>query len=269
MRRVYRWLPPLVRDAVRRWRRRGVRWSSAPQDWAAAGHLSSGYADADIAARVAAATRAVVSGQAAYERDSVLFTERDFRYPVVTALMHVAALNRGCLEVVDFGGALGSAFWQCRVYLDQLQSVRWQVVEQPSFVEAGREFTSDRLSFVSDVAALSSPAVPPLVLAGGVLQCIENPYAALDKLAGLRASHMLIDRLPLFDAAEDHLCIQRVPQSIYAASYPTWIFSRSRMLAHLSPQWRVVSEFSCEEGVCRTDEGLSFEFRGLYLEACR
>lgn len=229
--------------------------------------MSGGYSDGEIAERVANATRAVVDGRAAYERDSVLFAERDFRYPVVAALMHAAALNQGRLEVVDFGGALGSTYWQCRPLLDGLRHVRWQVVEQPSFVSIGRrEFTTDRLSFSESISSLSAPTQAQLILACGVLEYLENPTRQLSDLATLNASHLLIDRTPLHNGSEDRLCIQRVPKEIYRASYPCWILSRARFMAELASHWRVVSEFACDEGACRTDDGLEFEFRGMYLE---
>ena len=229
------------------------------------------YSSNEILARVEVAAREVVAGRAAYERDSVLFAEPDFRFPVVAALMHVAALNCGRLEVVDFGGSLGSTYWQCRPYLSGLQHVRWQVIEQPSFVAAGQqEFTTEHLSFAGSIAELATTQLPfRLVLASSVLGYVEDPTRVLDELAQINASHMLIDRTPLIDGPADHLCIQQVPKEVYSASYPCWIFSRPLLMARLHKHWRVVSEFACDEGQCKTDEGLPFEFRGIYLERVR
>lgn len=260
-------VPPVLVDLIRRWRGRRLRFNGLPRDWQAACAMSVGYADGDIVDRVATATRAVVEGRAAFERDSVLFAEQDFRFPVVAALMHVAALRQGRLEVIDFGGALGSTYWQCRPFLHGLQHVRWQVVEQPTFVAVGRrEFTTDQLSFSESIASQPASPQPQLVLACGVLEYLENPLQQLDEFAKVNASHLLIDRTPVHEGPEHHLCIQRVPAEIYRASYPCWIFSRSQFMNHLLKEWRVVSEFACDEGGCETDEGLRFEFRGIYLE---
>lgn len=258
-------LPEPLLKLVRRWRGRGLRFNGSPSDWQAACATSGGYSDADIVDRVVAATRAVVDGRAAFERDSVLFPEHDYRYPVVAALMHVAALTQGRLHVVDFGGALGSTYWQYRYFLDGLAGVQWQVIEQPAFAAVGRrEFTTDRLTFAESTVPGASP--PDLVLACGVLAYLESPLQTLGELTALNAKHLLIDRTPLHNGPEDRLCIQRVPEEIYRASYPCWLFSRARFMAALASHWRVVSEFACDEGLCRADDGLEFEFRGMYLE---
>ena len=64
-----------------------------------------------------------------------------------------AAANGGRLEVVDFGGALGSTWWQHREELSALGLRRWVVVEQPQFIEAGREFAGEILGFAPTLAA--------------------------------------------------------------------------------------------------------------------
>ena len=117
------WTPPAIVDARRHWLGHTLRFGDAGDDWAAAERQSSGYAADVIVDRVAQATREVIAGRAVFERDSVLFHEPDYRYPIVAALLHCAQANNGRLDVIDFGGSLGSTYRQCKPLLDGVQRV--------------------------------------------------------------------------------------------------------------------------------------------------
>lgn len=260
-------LPPLLLSAAKRATGRSLRFRAAGGDWSAASRRSHGYADPEVIGRVAAATRAVVTGQAAFERDSVTFEQPDYRYPLLAGLMHHAALHRGNLHVIDLGGALGSTYWQLRPFLRGLRSVRWHVVEQPAFTEIGqREFAGDELQFAASLNEAALAATPCVALLSSVLQYLEHPDEVLAGLARSPATHLLIDRTPLHAGARDRLTIQEVPRHIYEASYPCWILSRPRLLEALATHWALLADFGCDEGFGRTDEGVSLEFRGFYLE---
>ncbi|MDV3001980.1 MAG: hypothetical protein N5P05_003586 [Chroococcopsis gigantea SAG 12.99] len=56
----------------------------------------------------------VKEGQAIYERDSVLFDKIEYSFPVLTMLLKVALENDSKLSVLDFGGSLGSHYFQYR-----------------------------------------------------------------------------------------------------------------------------------------------------------
>jgi putative methyltransferase (TIGR04325 family) len=258
--------PPLLRRLARRWRGSGLRFSGQPASWAEARAACGGYDAAAILDRVATATRAVIAGEAVFERDSVLFHKPAYPYPVLTTLLRAAALNGGRLDVVDFGGSLGSTWRQCRPFLAGLAALRWQVVEQAAFVALGRaEFTTAELSFAASLDELAPSATAPVIVLSSVMQYLEDPAATLAALSALHASHLVIDRTPLSAEAAARLCIQHAPRQVYDASYPCWILSREALLAQLAPHWRLLSEFPCDEGHHATDDGFAFEFRGLIL----
>jgi putative methyltransferase (TIGR04325 family) len=145
--------------------------------------------------------------------------------------------------------------------------VHWRVVEQQAFVKAGQaEFSTAELQFFGSVAEMPESSGGRVILLSSVLQYLPEPAGTLDSLLATSARHVVIDRTPLSQADADRLCIQHVPKQIYAASYPCWILSRSRLLAQFPAPWRVVAEFPCAEGAARTEDGLPFEFRGLILE---
>src|SRR3546814_6742160 len=85
--------------------------------------MSSGYSESAILDRVRTATRAVVAGEAAYERDSVLFDKADYPFALITALLRAAASADMRLDVIDFGGSLGSTYRRSEEHTSELQSL--------------------------------------------------------------------------------------------------------------------------------------------------
>jgi putative methyltransferase (TIGR04325 family) len=259
-------LPPALFRAMGRASGRSVRYVGHGTDWQAAASASSGYAEALIVERVARATREVLAGRAAFERDSVLFLQPEVPLQLLAPLLRHAVQHPGRLEVIDFGGALGGIYRQCRPFLAPLRSLRWHVVEQPGFVAAGREFQTAELQFHESLDALPPMAPPPLLLASSVLQYLPDPASMLDAWAASPATTLVVDRTPLSEAAEDRVYVQHVPSHIYRASYPCWAFAREALLTRLSRHWRLVAEFDCPEGRHRVAGGGQFDFKGLILE---
>jgi putative methyltransferase (TIGR04325 family) len=259
--------PPIVRDFRLRLLDRAVRYHGRPLGWRQAREMSGGYGDDNIVARVTCAARSVLSGSARYERDSVPFNDTNYPFAVLAALLRAASLNLNRLEVIDFGGSLGSTYYQCRAFLNSVSAIDWRIVEQPKFVDVGRrEFSNEELTFVRDLNELPPISSGAIVLACSVLQYMEVPSATLADLGALPARHLVIDRTPISEDPDDRLCVQHVPKSIYEASYPCWILSHSRLLSEVSKTWRVISDYACVGNHAHTDDGLEFEYRGLILE---
>ena len=261
-------LPPLAMRWLQRQRGGGVRYEGDFPSWAEASRHATGY-DADvILARVLEATLKVKRGEAAYERDSVVFDKAEYVWPVLAGLMWVAARHQGRLNVLDFGGALGSTYFQHRRFLEGLAEVRWNVVVQAHFVERGNALVAEgSLRFYPDIAACLAEQTPNVVLLSGVIHYLPDPLGMLDELSRIGAAAMLIDRLPLSCLAENRLLVQRVPASIYPASYPVWVFSDSQLMTHLAKHWRLVSRCDGADGQACSREGLAFNYQGWLLEA--
>lgn len=266
--RIKPWVPPALLETRRQRLGHVLRFTDGVAEWPEALRQSSGYSVDSIIERVAAATREVVAGRARYERDSVLFHEPDYRYPIVTHLLRAALVNGGRLNVIDFGGALGSTYRQCRPLLDGVDEVRWQVIEQSAFVSIGRsEFTTEELSFVHTIQELTPSDVPALILLSSVLQYLEHPEPTLTELLRLDATHLVVDRTPFSTHTDDRLCIQHIPSSIYDASYPCWVLSAPRLRGLLLGEgWQIGAEFDSGDGHFRTARGLEFVFRGFIAE---
>jgi putative methyltransferase (TIGR04325 family) len=240
-------LPARLRAAWRHWRTRG--WFTGDYaNWAAAEAASDGYDSAGIAHRVLEATQAVRLGRAAFERDSVQFAEPVAEPGLEAAWTEVLSARPGPLRVIDFGGSLGSTYWRHRGLFGD-RKIEWEVVEQPAWVTLGREHLADTpLRFHENVAAARSAASGPVdvLLASTSLQYLEHPWAALDDWMRWAFPFILLNNLPLHRDRPHRLMVQRVPASIYRASYPVWLFNREEFLAHVRPHYDVRREFAAE-----------------------
>jgi putative methyltransferase (TIGR04325 family) len=209
-----------------RWRGRGGNEFTGPfDDWRDAAAGSTSYADPSILAAVLAAAKVAAADRRYFERDSVLLPAGELQWPVLTALGLAAGASRGPLSVVDFGGSLGSLYFQ---HLDQcrtLEVAHWTVVEQEAFAEAGREHLADgTLDFSTDLASALTDPLPDVAVLSGVLQYLERPSESLDRVLDAQVPVVCVDRTYLSDEGPS-IWVQRVPKEIYSASYPCRILA--------------------------------------------
>jgi putative methyltransferase (TIGR04325 family) len=246
------WLPPILQRLLIRHVLGGgaVRYSGDFAGYDQALAVSGRYDQRDILQRVVQSTAAVESGQAAMERDGVTFDHIEHPWPALAGLLRQAALDGGRLSVLDFGGALGSTYRQCRPLLRGLGHVRWAVVEQSHFVEAGRaQFQTDTLRFHDEPAAAIADIQPNVLLLSSVLPYLPNPWETLEELLDQCPwPCVIVDRTAIWDLP-DRLTVQSVPASIYGSPvrYPAWIFearSLRQALAKVGP----VIEFDSRDG---------------------
>ena len=263
------WFPPAMVRWVGQVRgRAGITFEGDFATWDRARAQSTGYEAKEILDKVLAATLTVKRGEAAFERDSVIFSEIEYVWPVLTGLLWVAARNGGVLNVLDVGGALGSSYFQNRKFLNALPEIRWNIVEQAQYVEAGRIHVQDGvLRFYESIEACLAENKPNVILLSSVLQYLEAPREIITQLPRIGASVLLIDRTPFSTANQDKLVIQRVPASIYEASYSMWIFSMHAFMNRLDTNWRMIASTVSPEGVIRSTNNLEFSFQGMLLES--
>lgn len=233
-------------------------------DFAAAKACSTGYEEQVILERTRTALHKVLRGEAAYERDSVTFDTLELPGPLLQLLHRVAAENQGALSVLDFGGSLGSTYFQCRGALQDLARLEWSVVELPAHVACGqREFANGPLQFYPTIEDCLKARRPAVLLLSGVLQCLPDPWGFLREAAGHGFDWIILDRTPFIDAPRDRLTVELVSPRIYPASYPAWFFSRPRRPENLPAGWRVEAEFDAIDR--QLLDGVEIVFQGLAL----
>jgi putative methyltransferase (TIGR04325 family) len=212
---------------------------------------AKGYAHADISRKVHEATRAVALGHVAYEQDSVVFEQPSCPENIARVLALAAESTGIPLDVLDFGGSLGSHYFRMRPFLGGLEINSWTVCEQPDFVRLGREFEDGILRFVEEIPLSSRPHI---VILSSVLPYLEDPVSVLHRITCHRPDWILIDRTPLSPDDEWHLHVQHVPSTIYRASYPMWLMPMAALSNALTGygamEHKVLDESACFGSTC-------------------
>lgn len=209
-------------------------WYGNFSTWQDAKSLSVGYEASNILEKVRNALLKVKNKEAVYERDSVIFDEVSHSWELLSALMWIAAQYRGELNIIDFGGSLGSTYYQNKSFLDKLAKVRWNIVEQKNFVEEGiASFQSELLKFylTVDDCLKESKAPVNVILFSSVLQYLEDPYGLLDDILSYNIEYILIDRTGFTLNNTDRITVQKVHPKIYEATYPCRFFDEQRFLS--------------------------------------
>ncbi len=228
-------VPPVVLSVFRSHKNQPVPSASHEifsgdfKTWEEAKKVTVGYDNAGILDKCKSALLKVKSGEAVYERDSVLFDQIQYSWGLLCGLQHAAIQNGNQLCVLDFGGSLGSSYYQNRDFLKELKHVEWCIVEQKNFVECGKQnFENDQLKFYDSIEECMAKHKPNVLLLSGVLQYLEFPYRLLKHLISLQFPFVIIDRTALVEKETDILTVQVVPESIYKASYPAWFFNEDK-----------------------------------------
>ena len=231
------WIPPIFLRFVIRLLGQGFSVNTTfngPQaSWSeAVEKAGSGYAEQQILEKVFHTTLFVKEGILAFERDSVGFKHLEYSWPVLGVLMMVAAIRKGELNVLDFGGSLGSHYFQNRKVLKQLNKITWNVVEQSHYVSVGQKyFQNGDLRFHHTIEQCVVEVSPDVVLLSSVLQYLDDPITILTQLLDLRSQCVILDRTCFYNEFDkDAVFIQQVPPDIYPAAYPCRFLNEHHMM---------------------------------------
>ena len=199
-------------------------WFGDYKTWEEVENVSRGYDAIEIIQKVRDSTLKVKNGKAIYERDSVIFDEIQYSWPILAGLMFASTIHGRALKVLDFGGSLGTTYYQNKKFLDKLQDVSWNIVEQKHFVDIGKtDFEDKKLKFYYDIESCMKQQSLNVLLLSSVLQYLKKPYQLLDELLKNNFEIILIDRTS-FSKTKQKIKLQVVPPEIYRASYPCWFF---------------------------------------------
>lgn len=236
-------------------------WFGNYLTWADAKNHSTGYDSDKILQKCKEAALKVKRGEALFERDSVLFYKNDYSYSWITlsGLLHCASSNNGRLNVIDFGGALGSSYYQFLHFFSSINSLelKWSIIEQENFTECGKKYFQNKiLSYYSSIEDCLLQEKPNVLLLSSVLQYLEHPFEWLNKLLSLNIEYLIIDRTPFVLNSSDIISVQNVPRDIYDASYPCWSFNENKFLEKIINKYDLILEHDA------TDKS---NFRGMYF----
>jgi putative methyltransferase (TIGR04325 family) len=244
-----------------------VPWSGDYNSWNEVQEIAEGYESTHILEKCKISLLKVKNGEAVYERDSVLFDEIQYSWPLLAGLQRVALENEGNLCVIDFGGSLGSTYYQNKEFLNTLNKIEWCIVEQKEFVDCGKNYFEDeQLKFFYTIEKCILTHKPNVLVLSGVLQYLEKPYEWIEKFVALRIPYIIIDRTTFVKSERDILTIQNVPEHIYQASYPAWFFNIDRFVDHFK-NYSVLASFDAHQGyVIHLENGLTSTYKGYILK---
>lgn len=266
---IKKFVPPILMDAKRAMlspKRRlcGYFLKGSFASWSDALQASSGYAAPDLVDRVAernlAQARACVEGETTFE-------ERDVQ--ILSSLLVAAnRTEKTSLHVVDLGGALGGFYRSLQRVWPSKVRLRWTVLETETMAAKGNElFASEALSFIHDDSYLErNRDGVDIVLASGVLQCLEKPHVIFDGIAKCGAKHCIVSILPLIDRASDILTMRIVRGTDYEESYPLWAFSEPQWLDVLQRHHTILMRWKVTNPADVLDDGTRVACHGFLLE---
>lgn len=262
------WLPPILFDFLAKLVGTRISVYGNFRSWEAAASLSRGYEAQDILERVRKATQLVVEDRSKFERDGVVISKKEFPFVLIAALLDASQRNGGKLSVMDFGGSLGSSYFQCRDFLEPLNNLRWSVIEQAHFVECGKaQFQNSVLKFYRNIEECYQFENPNVVLFSSVLQYVEDVDIILQDVASRMPDTIIIDRTP-FVNDYTRIAVQNVPKSIGKASYPIRLFAYEDLTKYFRSGYNLVARFESPDppifyrGKLVTFEGIIFQKTG-------
>ena len=231
------------------------------KSWKEAYKNSTGYDDDIILEKVKQSLLKVKKGESAYARDSVNFDKIEYSFPLIASLLKIAIENSCDLNILDFGGSLGTSYFQCKSFLNELRSLQWSIVEQKKFVDCGNQFFEDDfLEFFYDIDTCLSIRKPNVILLSGVIQCLENPYEFMNTVINYEFKHILIDRTAFIMKGDDRLTVQKVSPEIYPASYPSWFLSLDHFMSLFVGKYELIYDF---DALDKTN--ISSQYKGFYF----
>lgn len=243
-------------------------WNGNYDSWEIALNLCTGYNDQAILENCKNALLKIKNNEAVYERDSVLFDKPDFSWPIVTGLTQIALNKNKKLSVLDFGGSLGTTYFQNKSFLNTIDNLVWSIVEQPKFVEIGREFfADDHLKFHFTLEESLAQNKADVLILSGVLQYLDNPEKWIKQFIHQQFEYIFIDRTGFIDQPISRIVIQSVPAEIYNASYPAWFFNEAVFHSYFSTEYDIIGDFKsfCDIDTC-TNDGKKIFWKGFLLK---
>jgi putative methyltransferase (TIGR04325 family) len=225
-------------------------WFEGPiPSWAEAIMRSDGWDAAVITSKTLESALQVRDGLAEFERDGVVQRTIVYSNAILTGIIFALSSGSKHLRVIDFGGGLGTGYFQNRKILQHLPSVSisWHVVERPDLATLGSQhFERPDLHFSPclDVINANLEAAPDLFIFSGSFQFIVEPLTLLDQLINIEPRVLVFDRLLVAQSGKHAIFIQHPPATHYPATYPTWCFAKDLFIEQVIERgFNLIDEF--------------------------
>lgn len=218
-------------------------WFGDYKHWNLATQFSEGYDSNIIFEKVCEASKKIEHGDAIFERDSLLFFKQDNNWPLLSNLLWISSQQNGKLSIIDYGGSLGSTFFQHKEYLNKID-IKWNIIEQENFVNYGRlNIIDKKIHFYLNFEECYVKSKSNTLLLSSVLPYIENPFDFIKSILKYNFNYILVDRTYFTNSSQNRITIQKISPTIYDASYPCWIFSQKDFEKEFLKRYTIKSEY--------------------------
>lgn len=241
-------------------------WFGNYASWDEAEKECEGYSSLNILKKVGESVLKVRNGEAVYERDSVLFNEVQYSDGLIKAFND--SIENDSLHIVDFGGSLGSTYFQHKQLFKDLKDLKWAVVEQKHFVDCGKkEIEIDNLKFYYTIADSLKFQTNQVLLLSSVIPYFKEPYNLISDLLKYNFEYVIIDRTAFIEGDKERITKQIVPEFIYKASYPAWFLNETKFKNAFINDYDLITEFdSGFDPTSLLEEGLKVYRKGFYFK---
>lgn len=134
-------------------------------------------------------------------------------WPLFSMIQLAAIENGNKVNVLDFGGGLGSSYFMLKKLLSVINSVNWSVVDLPDVVDYGKKhLEDDRLAFFNTIEEAKEKHDFNVLTIGSVLLYLDEPYQLVSDLVIHDFDYIVIDRTPFLPGNGERYMIQEVPR---------------------------------------------------------
>jgi putative methyltransferase (TIGR04325 family) len=235
----------LILKKLRKYKPRSFGWFNDYKTWEEAKKACNTYDEQAIHEKLKSATLKVKNGEAAYERDGIIYSQIYYSWPLLSHLLLAASQNNNELSIIDFGGSLGTTFFQNKKYLNQLNKAQWDVIELGYLIETGKnEITENGLNFYYTIEqAFEANGKHNILIINGVFPYLENPYETFNLFKSFDFEYIIIESTYFNYEARDRICIQKTNPKAYTAFYPCWLLNYEKVKTTFSDQYDVFAEY--------------------------
>lgn len=204
-----------------------VKFVGPFKSWKEANINSSGYHNEDYFNKVLTNILFSKDIDHIYERDSELVYDKKYPLRIINFINHNF---KNKLKVIDFGGSLGSFFFQNKSKIKS-KSIKWAIYEQKSLFKIGKKFITHKNVFFFNKMSEIKKLKPHVILFSSVLEYLHNPKKHINDLLKIKSIRfVIIDRLLISNSNIDEIYVQKNPKKYFSMSYPCRIFSKKNFL---------------------------------------
>jgi putative methyltransferase (TIGR04325 family) len=190
---------------------------------------------------------------------------RTYDYPILFWLKSIFSQDTLELKVFDFGGNVGTHFYSYLNYLNYPPDLMWRVCEVPAIAKAGRELAERRACHnLEFTGCFDEASGADIFLASGSIQYVQSLAKSIENLPK-KPTHLLLNRLPLHDNADQFVTLQNGGQVFY----PQYVFNKAKFIESFSSlRYELIDLWEDKEEGCNIpfhpEKSLPF-YNGLYL----